>query len=87
MTYEEQIKRAERLDVETVAQLCRRGSVDIRISPTRNGFVVTLSSTELMEDLVFTRPEYVGRLIQSLFNSNLENAATTKRLRNLMGYL
>jgi len=86
MSYEDQIKKAERLDVETVAQLCRRGSVEVRISPTRNGFVVTLSSTEIMEDLVFTRPEYVGRLISALFTANLELPATTKRLRSMMGY-
>lgn len=86
MSYEEQIKKAERLDVETVAQLCRRGSVEIHITPTRNGFVVNLNSPEIMEDYVFTRPEYVGRLMQALYNSNLEKPATTKRLRSMMGY-
>ncbi|MHA2066350.1 MAG: hypothetical protein ACXABY_18420 [Candidatus Thorarchaeota archaeon] len=90
LPYAEATKRAERLDVQTVAQMCRRGGINVQVLPTSNGFVVTLNSredTSVQEDLVYTRPEYVGRLMQALFNSNLENASVLKRLRTLMGYL
>jgi len=45
-----------------------------------------MNSADFTQDLVFTRPEYVGQLYHTLFTANLENAATIKRLRRLMGY-
>ena len=86
-TYEESMKKMERFDVDTVAQMCRRGQCHLHVTPTSNGFVVSINGEGVQEDLVYTRPEYVGRLVQSIFNSNLENEGVLKRLRKLMGYL
>lgn len=86
-TYQEAVKKLERLDVATVATMCRRGGIQATIYPTSNGFVVSLNGEGVQEDLVYARPEYVGRLMQTLFNSNLENEKVLKRLRTLMGYL
>lgn len=88
--YAEAMERADneasRLDVVTVAQQCRRGAVSVHVSPTSNGFFVTLSGRDVNDDFVFTRPEYVGQLMHALYNANLENAMVAKRLRRLMGY-
>ena len=77
----------ERFDVATIATMCRRGKCHLHITPTSNGFVVSINGEGVSEDLVYMRPEYVGRLIQTLFNANLENEVALKRLRTLMGYL
>ena len=79
--------RSQRLDVHTVATLCRRGQVNTQINATQNGFVVFLTSHDFNETLVFARSSDVGLLIHTLYNANLENEKTTKRLRRLMGYL
>lgn len=86
-TYDEALKKMERFDVATIATMCRRGQCHLHVTPTSNGFVVSINGEGVQEDLVYLRPEYVGRLMQSLFNSNLENEAVLKRLRGLMGFL
>lgn len=79
----------KRQDVITVAKLCRAGIIAVDITPLVNGWVVSLRSTDeknpLYMNFVYNRPEYVGRLMQSLFNANLEFEAVLKRLRSLMG--
>jgi len=80
----------EKQDVITLAKGCRGGLIAAEVLPLDNGFMVRLRPIDPEvppHNFVFTRPEKIGTLIHTLYNSDLSNVKAIARLRRLMGYL
>jgi hypothetical protein len=80
----------EKQDVITLAKGCRAGLTTTEILPLDNGFMVRLrpNNPEVApHNFVFTRPDRIGTLIHTLYNSDLSNPKAIARLRRLLGYL
>jgi hypothetical protein len=81
----------EKQDVITLAKGCRGGLIITEIVPLDNGFMVVLRAVTDLDApphrFVFTRPDKIGTLVHTLYNSDLSNPKAIARLRRLMGYL
>jgi hypothetical protein len=80
----------EKQDVITLAKSVRAGLMRTEIIPLDNGFMVSLrplNQEEPPQNYVFTRPDKIGTLVHTLYNSDLSNPKAIARLRRLMGYL
>lgn len=80
----------EKQDVITLAKSCRGGLITTEILPLDNGFMVRLrphNPDVPPHNFVFTRPDKIGTLVHTLYNSDLSNPKAVARLRRLMGYL
>ncbi len=95
VTVEDEMKEAMEFakgkqDVITLAKTLRGGLARTEIIPLNNGFMVSIrphDPTHQAQNFVFTRPDKIGTLVHTLYNSDLDNPKTIKRLRRLMGYL
>jgi hypothetical protein len=77
-------------DVITLAKTLRGGLARTEIIPLNNGFMVSIRPHDpnlQSQNFVFTRPDKIGTLVHTLYNSDLDNPKAIKRLRRLMGYL
>ena len=94
-TTEEAMKEAmeyakEKQDVITLAKSVRAGLMRTEIIPLDNGFMVSLRNLDPNvppHNYVFMRPDKIGTLVHTLYNSDLSNPKAIARLRRLMGYL
>ncbi len=80
----------EKQDVITLAKSVRAGLIMTEIRPLDNGFMVSLRPLNPdipSQNYVFMRPDKIGTLVHTLYNSDLSNDKTISRLRRLMGYL
>ena len=80
----------EKQDVITLAKSVRAGLMRTEITPLDNGFMVSLRPLDVnfpAQNYVFMRPDKIGTLVHTLYNSDLSNPKAIARLRRLMGYL
>ena len=80
----------EKQDVITLAKSVRGGLARTEIIPLDNGFMVSIRPLDVNippHNYVFMRPDKIGTLIHTLYNSDLSNLKAIARLRRLMGYL
>jgi len=95
MSMEDEMKEAMdfakgKQDVITLAKTLRGGLARTEIIPLNNGFMVSIRPHDpnlQPQNFVFTRPDKIGTLVHTLYNSDLDNPKAIKRLRRLMGYL
>ena len=80
----------EKQDVITLAKACRGGLMQLEIIPLTNGYMVSLRALNpeiQTQNFVFNRPDKIGTLVHTLYNSDLSNPKAPARLRRLLGYM